>query len=94
MLTELRKNLGVGFLYITHDLAMAKYFGREGNIAVMHHGRIVEYGPTLDVIANPQDDYTKALLEAVPEPDPDLAKRKREARLAARATQRRGVPAA
>jgi ABC-type oligopeptide transport system ATPase subunit len=94
MLTELRKNLGVGFLYITHDLAMAKYFGREGNIAVMHHGRIVEYGPTLEVIANPQDDYTKALLEEVPEPDPDLARRKRQARLAARAAQQSGVPAA
>lgn len=94
MLTELRKNLGVGFLYITHDLAMAKYFGAEGNIAVMHHGRIVEYGPTLEVIANPQDDYTKALLEAVPEPDPDLARRKRAARLAARVAQGSGVPAA
>ncbi|MEQ4208744.1 ATP-binding cassette domain-containing protein [Actinopolymorpha sp. B17G11] len=95
MLTKLRKELGVGFLYITHDLAMAKYFGREGNIAVMHVGRIVEFGPTLDVIADPQDPYTQALLEAIPEPDPDLARRKRAARLAAsRAGQDKGVPAA
>ena len=43
MLTRLRKDLGVGFLFITHDLAMAKYFGRDGDIAVMHVGRIVEY---------------------------------------------------
>ena len=83
MLTKLRTDLGVGFLFITHDLAMAKYFGRDGDIAVMHVGRIVEYGPTLDVIANPQDAYTQALLEAIPEPDPDLSRRKRAARLAA-----------
>ncbi|WP_020575700.1 ABC transporter ATP-binding protein [Actinopolymorpha alba] len=94
MLTKLRKDLGVGFLFITHDLAMAKYFGREGDIAVMHQGRIVEYGPTLEVISNPQDAYTQALLEAVPEPDPDLAKRKREIRLGVRSSSHRGTPAA
>jgi ABC-type oligopeptide transport system ATPase subunit len=95
MLTKLRKELGVGFLYITHDLAMAKYFGREGNLAVMHVGRIVEFGPTLEVIANPQDPYTQALLEAIPEPDPDLARRKRAVRLAAsRAGRNKGVSAA
>ncbi|GAB3412089.1 ABC transporter ATP-binding protein [Flindersiella endophytica] len=85
MLGKLRTELGVGFLYITHDLAMAKYFGRDGDMAVMHLGKIVEYGPTLDVIQNPQDAYTQALLEAVPEADPDLARRKRAARIAARA---------
>lgn len=88
MLTRLRTELQVGFLYITHDLAMAKYFGGKGNIAVMHHGRIVEFGPTHQVIANPQDAYTQALLEAIPEPDPDLNKRKREIRAAARAHDR------
>ncbi len=94
MLTKLRQELGVGFLFITHDLAMAKYFGRDGDIAVMHEGRIVETGPTLDVIANPRDPYTQALLEAIPEPDPDLAHRKRAARMATRAAERAsGVPA-
>ncbi len=92
MLTKLRTELGVGFLFITHDLAMAKYFGAEGDIAVMHEGKIVEYGPTLQVIANPQDAYTKALLEAVPEADPDLARRKRAARTsAARASRSSGA---
>ena len=85
-LTKLREDLGVGFLFITHDLAMAKFFGMDGDIAVMHVGRIVEQGPTRDVIRDPHDDYTKALLEAVPEPDPDLARRKRAARLAAAAS--------
>ncbi|HEY8454980.1 MAG TPA: ABC transporter ATP-binding protein [Actinopolymorphaceae bacterium] len=84
MLTKLRTELGVGFLFITHDLAMAKHFGSDGDMAVMHVGRIVEFGPTLDVIANPRDSYTQALLEAIPEPDPDLARRKRAARIAAR----------
>jgi peptide/nickel transport system ATP-binding protein len=82
MLTALRKDLGVGFLFITHDLAMAKHFGAEGTMAVMREGVIVESGPTLEVIDNPQHEYTQALLEAVPEPDPDLARAKRAARLA------------
>ena len=81
VLMRLRDDLGVGFLFITHDLAIAKYFGWQGNIAVMYHGKVVEFGQTPQVINNPQHDYTKALLEAVPEPDPDLAKRKREKRL-------------
>ena len=81
MLTRLRTELGVGFLFITHDLAMAKFFGEEGQIAVMRKGEIVEFGPTLEVIADPQHEYTQALLEAVPEADPDLARRKRALRL-------------
>lgn len=81
MLTQLRTELGVGFLFITHDLAMAKFFGAEGRIAVMREGEIVEFGPTLEVIADPQHEYTQALLEAVPEADPDFARRKRAMRL-------------
>lgn len=81
MLTQLRTELGVGFLFITHDLAMAKFFGAEGRIAVMREGEIVEFGPTLEVIEDPQHEYTQALLEAVPEADPDLARRKRAMRL-------------
>ncbi|PMC74598.1 peptide ABC transporter ATP-binding protein [Brachybacterium sp. UMB0905] len=74
MLTRLRKEEGVAFIYITHDLALAKYFAWEGRTAVMYLGRIVEAGPTPQVINNPQHPYTKALLEAVPEPDPDLVR--------------------
>jgi peptide/nickel transport system ATP-binding protein len=82
VLKRLRDELGVGFLFITHDLALAKYFGWHGHTAVMHRGRTVEFGPTPDVINRPQHEYTKALLAAVPEPDPDLARRKRERGLA------------
>ncbi len=77
MLGRLRDDLGVGFLFITHDLAIAKYFGWRGKIAVMYLGRVVELGDTPDVINNPQHPYTKALLDAVPEPDPDLTATKK-----------------
>jgi peptide/nickel transport system ATP-binding protein len=77
VLQKLRDDLGVGFLFITHDLALAKYFGWHGHTAVMHEGSIVEFGPTPEVINAPQHEYTRALLEAIPEPDPDLARRKR-----------------
>ncbi len=79
MLTRLSDELGVGFLFITHDLALAKYFGRDGDIAVMYLGRVVEYGPTQRVIADPAHPYTQALLSAIPEPDPELNERKRAA---------------
>lgn len=77
MLIRLREDLGVGFMFITHDLAIAKYFGWHGHIAVMYRGRIVEFGRTPEVINNPSHEYTRALLEAIPEPDPDLTRRKR-----------------
>lgn len=76
MLGRLRDELNVGFIFITHDLAIAKYFGWQGRTAVMYLGRVVEYGPTQQVINDPQHPYTRALLDAVPEPDPDLAAQK------------------
>lgn len=84
-LSALRKELGVAFVFITHDLAVAKNFGWEGSTAVMHRGRVVEYGPTARIIGQPEHPYTQALIEAVPEPDPDLALSKRRARNARKA---------
>ncbi|WP_372497287.1 ABC transporter ATP-binding protein [Nocardiopsis dassonvillei] len=80
-LGRLRDDLGVGFLFITHDLAVAKYFAWEGEIAVMYLGRIVEHGPTPRVVNDPQHPYTKALIDAVCEPDPDLAHNRERIRL-------------
>jgi peptide/nickel transport system ATP-binding protein len=78
MLSRLRTELEVTFLFITHDLALAKYFAwDEGRIIVMYLGRIVEEGPTQRVIQNPRHPYTQALLSAVPEADPNIARRKR-----------------
>jgi len=80
-LRRLRDELGVGFLFITHDLAIAKYFGWEGSIAVMYLGRVVEIGPTPALINTPQHPYTHALLAAIPEPDPDLTRSKQKLQL-------------
>jgi len=76
-LGRLRDDLGVGFMFITHDLAVAKYFAWGGEIAVMYLGKVVEQGPTPQIINDPQHPYTKALISAVCEPDPKLARAKK-----------------
>jgi peptide/nickel transport system ATP-binding protein len=74
VLRRLRDEHGVAFLFITHDLALAKYFGWHGTTAVMHEGRVVEAGPTPRVINAPEHEYTRSLLAAIPLPDPDRAR--------------------
>jgi len=81
MLKRLTSDLGLSFLFITHDLAIAKYFAWSGHIAVMYLGRVVEYGPTPQIINAPQHPYTRALLSAIPEPDPDLTRDRERMRL-------------
>ncbi|PJF23144.1 MAG: peptide ABC transporter ATP-binding protein [Phototrophicales bacterium] len=76
MLHNLRDMFNLAIVFITHDLALAKYFAWEGRIAVMYLGRIVEIGRTQDIIANPAHPYTRALLSAVPEADPNLTRKK------------------
>ncbi len=68
LMTKLAKEMGVSYLYITHDLAVARYMC--DRIAVMYLGKIVEIGPTEQILTNPKHPYTKALLSAVPVPDP------------------------
>jgi peptide/nickel transport system ATP-binding protein len=69
IMRELTKQRGTAFLFITHDLALARVMC--DRIAVMYLGRIVEQGPTEEVIHNPYHPYTKALIAGVPKPDPD-----------------------
>jgi peptide/nickel transport system ATP-binding protein len=76
MLGRLNRELGVGFLFITHDLALAKYFAWEGRIGVMYTGRMVEIGRTPGLIERPQHPYTAALLSAIPEADPRITRAK------------------
>ena len=76
MLYRLKDEFDVTFLFITHDLALAKYFAWQGRITVMYLGRIVEEGPTPRLITDSRHPYTQALLGAVPEADPQLAKKK------------------
>jgi peptide/nickel transport system ATP-binding protein len=70
LMTDLAKKLEVSYLYITHDLAVARY--QADDIAVMYMGKVVERGEMEEVLHNPKHPYTKALLSAVPVPDPTI----------------------
>jgi len=76
ILADLKKEFGVTYLFITHDLAVAKFFAWEGRIAVMYVGSIVEFASTPQLINDPRHPYSKALLAAVPEADPELTRHK------------------
>ncbi len=67
MMREVQRDMGLSYLYITHDLSTARYF--TDRIAVLYLGKIVEIGPTEELIDNPIHPYTKALIQAVPEPE-------------------------
>ena len=69
LMLDLKQDLGLTYVYITHDLATAKYFC--DRIAIMYLGRIVEIGPTEEIFANPRHPYTKALLQGDPRAGPD-----------------------
>ena len=81
MMMDLRDRLDVTIVFITHDLALAKYFAWDGRIGVMYLGRLVEIGPTQEIIRNPQHPYTKVLLSAIPEPDPEKTRSKQHIQL-------------
>jgi peptide/nickel transport system ATP-binding protein len=67
LLNEMKRDLRVALLYITHDLATARYVAED--ILVMYAGQIVEWGDVHRVLANPQHPYTRLLLSAVPNPE-------------------------
>jgi oligopeptide/dipeptide ABC transporter ATP-binding protein len=81
MLLGLQNDLGVAFLFITHDLAVAKHFSWDGRIGVMYLGRMVELGSTQRVVSEPVHPYTRALISALPEADPELTRNKERLRL-------------
>ena len=70
LLEDLQTELKISYLFVAHDLAVIRHIS--DTVAVMHLGKIVEYGETEDVFTNPQDPYTKALLSAIPIPDPKV----------------------
>ena len=72
LLNELRNELGLTVLFIAHNLSVVKYFC--DRIAVMYFGNIVELATSEELFANPLHPYTKALLSAVPHPDPNIEK--------------------
>jgi peptide/nickel transport system ATP-binding protein len=67
VMARLREDEGVSFLYVTHDLASARYVA--DRVLVMYAGHIVEQGPTEQVLSDPRHPYTKLLLSAAPDPD-------------------------
>ena len=73
-MSKLNRETGISFLYITHDLATARYIGRSGRIAIMYLGQIIEQGPAMRVIAQPMHPYLRTLISVVPIPDPWLAR--------------------
>jgi len=79
LLKDLQQEFGLTYLFIAHDLAVVR--AMSDRIAVMNAGRIVELGGAEEVYASPREEYTQALLQAVPIPDPrKMRERKRERR--------------
>lgn len=72
---HLRMEHGCSMLFIAHDLSMVEYLC--DRVGVMYHGKLVEIAPTGELFTNPQHEYTKALISAIPYPDP-IAERSRK----------------
>jgi oligopeptide/dipeptide ABC transporter ATP-binding protein len=70
LMLDLRDQKGLTYLFITHDLSVAYVFS--DRIGIMYLGKIVELGPTEEVIKEPRHPYTKALISVVPKPDPRM----------------------
>jgi len=79
LMQELQKKHNISFIYITHDLATAKYFGQR--IGILYLGKIVETGLINEVLENPRHPYTQALIDAISEPNPDNLHKKKEIRI-------------
>ena len=77
LLAELRTGADLGYLFIAHDMAVVEFLAQR--VVVLNRGRVVEQGPTAEVLGNPQHHYTRVLMAASPVPDPDEQARRREA---------------
>jgi len=69
LMKDIQKKNNISFIYITHDLATARYFG--DRIIILYLGKIMEFGPINQVLLEPRHPYTQALIDAISEPDPD-----------------------
>ena len=69
LMKEIQKKNNISFIYITHDLATARYFGQ--NIVILYLGKIMEAGSINQVLTQPRHPYTQALIDAISEPNPD-----------------------
>ncbi|MCD8075429.1 MAG: ABC transporter ATP-binding protein [Lachnospiraceae bacterium] len=75
LLADLQKEKGITYIFIAHDLSVMRYF--TDRIAVLHKGKMVELADTEDLISHPAHPYTKALLSAIPMPDPIRERKKK-----------------
>jgi oligopeptide/dipeptide ABC transporter ATP-binding protein len=75
LLLDLQKERRISYLFISHDLSLVRAFSHE--VAVMYQGRLVEVGPTAAIFAQPAHPYTRALLQAVPVPNPRVERARR-----------------
>lgn len=71
LMKELNEKYRMSFVYISHDLSTSRYIASAGRVCVMYLGEIVEVGDIGDVIKSPKHPYTRALIKAVPIPDPE-----------------------
>ncbi len=74
LMSKMNKEMGIAFMYITHDLATARYIANNGRMVVTYLGKIVEEGDLTEVVNKPRHPYLQALLSAVPIPDPKFSR--------------------
>jgi len=79
LMHELQKKYNISFIYITHDLATARYFGQR--IGILYLGKIVEIGGIDDVLLHPRHPYTQALIDAISEPNPENLNKEKKIRI-------------
>ena len=79
LMKQIQVNNSISFIYITHDLVTAKYFGQK--MIILYLGKIMEEGIINDILVKPKHPYTQALIDAIPEPDPNNLYKERKIRI-------------
>ena len=79
LMKQIQVNNSISFIYITHDLVTAKYFGQK--MIILYLGKIMEEGTINEILAKPKHPYTQALIDAIPEPDPNNLHKERKIRI-------------
>lgn len=79
LMKQIQENNSISFIYITHDLVTAKYFGQK--MIILYLGKIMEEGTINEILAKPKHPYTQALIDAIPEPDPNNLYKERKIRI-------------